>query len=167
MEEILREIFAQDRNILLRREELIAVLDKKVPSHLRRDYAAIRKALELNVGALFILVENIDTAKKKATIALKKSGMQEARIDFVVNTFSNALQGEAIDAAKLEEDLEVIVDYELKKNGGLKRQPVDLTEQQIYTPSNFAQDAPSDNKITKLKIFIGFVIILAVVYFFI
>ena len=167
MEEILREVFAQDRNILLRREELIAVLDKKVPNNLRRDYAAIRQALELNIGALFILVENIDAAQKKAAVALKKSGMQSARIDFVLHTFSNVLRDAPIDASKLEEDLSVIVNYELKKNGISKRQPVDLTEQQIYSPSNFAQDASSDSTFSKLKIFLGVVVILAALCFFI
>ncbi len=160
MEEILREIFAQDRNILLRRDELIAVLEKKVPDGLRRDYAAIKKALELNIGEILIFSEDVDAAKVKAADALKNSGMQEARVNFVIETITNALDWNRKNITMA--DLALIF--------GKKElpQPVEITKEQIYKPSRIAVDEPVENKSGgKFKIVIGVAIILFVAYFFI
>ena len=50
MEKILAEILIADKNILSRRDDLISALDEKVPGNLSRDYAPIKKAINLNVG---------------------------------------------------------------------------------------------------------------------
>ena len=92
MENILREILSQDKTILSRRDDLIAILDAKVPSSLTRDYAAIKKAIKLNVGENFLVGESDkDNAKREIAEILKASGMQEARINFVIDTFTKAL----------------------------------------------------------------------------
>ena len=92
MENILREILSQDKTILSRRDDLIAILDAKVPSSLTRDYAAIKKAIKLNVGENFLIGESDkDNAKREIAEILKASGMQEARINFVIDTFTKAL----------------------------------------------------------------------------
>lgn len=92
LEEILREVLAADKSILCRRDELIATLENKVPANLRRDFASIKKALALNVGEKFF-VGNSDKEAAQADVAkiLKEGGLQEARINFVIETFTNAL----------------------------------------------------------------------------
>ncbi len=92
MDEILISLIAQDENLLVRRDELIGKLDEKVPANLRRDYAAIRTALELNVGEIFA-AGNSDrnSALFKAFKVLLSSGLSEQRIDFVIKTFSRVL----------------------------------------------------------------------------
>ena len=102
MDEILMALIAQDENILLRRDELIGRLDEKVPANLRRDYAAIRTALELNVGEIFAAgSSDRDSARYKALKVLSSSGLSEQRIDFVIKTFSRILGWD-----KYSEDLE-------------------------------------------------------------
>lgn len=92
MDEILMALIAEDKNILARRDELIAALDAKVPANLRRDYAAIRTALTLNVGEIFLVgSSNRDSARYKALKVLSSSGLSEQRIDFVIKTFSRIL----------------------------------------------------------------------------
>ena len=92
MEEILMALIKDDKNILLRRDELIGKLDEKVPANLRRDYSAIRKALELNVGEIFAVGNSDrDSARYKALKVLASSGLNEQRIDFVIKTFSRVL----------------------------------------------------------------------------
>lgn len=92
MEKILREVLAENKNILARRDDLISALNEKVPPELKRKYASIRKALELNVGEIFAIgEEDHETAKAKATQILKDSGMQEARVNLVIETFVKAL----------------------------------------------------------------------------
>ena len=92
MDEILMALIKDDKNILLRRDELIGKLDEKVPANLRRDYSAIRKALELNVGEIFAVGNSDrDSARYKALKVLASSGLNEQRIDFVIKTFSRVL----------------------------------------------------------------------------
>ncbi|MBO4400674.1 MAG: hypothetical protein J5809_02385 [Selenomonadaceae bacterium] len=92
MEKILREVLAEDKNILARRDDLISALNEKVPPELKRKYASIKKALELNVGEVFAVgEEDHEAAKVKAAQILKDSGMQEARVNLVVETFVKAL----------------------------------------------------------------------------
>ena len=92
MEKILREVLAEDKNILARRDDLISTLNEKVPPELKRKYASIKKALELNVGEVFAVgEEDHEAAKARATQILKDSRMQEARVNFVVETFVKAL----------------------------------------------------------------------------
>lgn len=89
----MREILAADKTILSRRDDLLAALDKKVPGNLRRDYAPIKRAINLNVGEIFFVNEsNKDATQNKVREILKSSGMQETRINFVIETFTKALE---------------------------------------------------------------------------
>ena len=92
LEKILREALAEDKSLLSRRDELLAALEKKVPSTLRRDFTSIKKAISLNVGEKFLVGEqDKEATKKNVAETLKAAGMQAARIDFVVETFTGAL----------------------------------------------------------------------------
>lgn len=95
MEKILSEILADDKEILNRREDLIAKLDEKVPSNLTRDSLVIKNALRLNIGEFFYCGE-VDKVRE----ILKSSGMNEARINFVVDTFTKALGLDKVPVAK-------------------------------------------------------------------
>lgn len=102
MEEVLREILAADKTILSRRDDLLAALDKKVPGNLRRDYAPIERAIKQNVGELFFVGESDkDATKEKVADTLK--GMQEARINFVIETFAKALDWDKIKTPEAED----------------------------------------------------------------
>ena len=93
MEELLREVLAEDKSLLCRRDELIAALEEKVPNDLRRDFASVKKAISLNVGEKFFVGDDADRETTKTEVAkiLKDGGLQEARINFVINTFVKAL----------------------------------------------------------------------------
>ena len=93
MEELLREVLAEDKSLLCRRDELIATLEEKVPNDLRRDFASVKKAISLNVGEKFFVGDDADRETTKTEVAkiLKDGGLQEARINFVINTFVKAL----------------------------------------------------------------------------
>ena len=92
MEKILHEVLAEDKSLLCRRDELIAVLEKKVPGNLSRDLAPIKKALTLNIGEKFFVGEaDRETSKKEIEEILKSSGMRADRINFVIETFAKAL----------------------------------------------------------------------------
>ena len=65
LEKILREALAEDKSLLSRRDELLAALEKKVPSTLRRDFTSIKKAISLNVGEKFLVGEQDKEATKK------------------------------------------------------------------------------------------------------
>lgn len=112
MENILREILSKDKTILSRRDELIAALDEKITGDLSRSYAPIKRAINLNVGEIFLVGESDKIAtQEKVREILKASGMQEARINFVVDTFSNALDWDDISVANFSEK---VVDREEK-----------------------------------------------------
>lgn len=92
MEELLKEILSRDKSILARRDDLIKILDEEVPNNQRRTYAAFRKALTLNVGEIFLLSDLTSEEKQnRARQILKESGMQDTRINDVINIFANAL----------------------------------------------------------------------------
>lgn len=92
MDEILINLIKNNENILARRDELIDKLDAEVPAKLRRDYAAIRTALELNVGEIFDTKKfDLNAAKSEAEKILHESGMQEARVNFVLETFEKVV----------------------------------------------------------------------------
>ncbi len=93
MEELLKEILSRDKSILARRDDLIKILDEEVPNNQRRTYAAIRKALTLNVGEIFLVSDFSDWEKQeRARQILKESGMQDAKIDEVINIFANVFK---------------------------------------------------------------------------
>ncbi len=104
MEEILKEILSRDKSILARRDDLIKILDEEVPNNQRRTYAAFRKALTLNVGEIFLLNDLTSAEKQdRARQILKESGMQDARINDVINIFVNVLNLNAPQEVFVEE----------------------------------------------------------------
>lgn len=92
MEKILREVLLEDKSLLCRRDELITALQNKVPANKSRDFASIKRALALNVGEKFFVGKS-DKEATKTEIAkiLKEGGLQEARVNFVIETFVKAL----------------------------------------------------------------------------
>ena len=93
MEEILKELLHQNKSLITRRDELIKILDEKIPNNLRRNYAALRKALTLNVGEILAVGDDtVDQKKDKVRQILKESGMQDSRIDEVINILVNVLE---------------------------------------------------------------------------
>ena len=109
MEEILREILSQDKTILSRRDDLIAALDKKITGDLSRSYAPIKRAINLNVGEIFLVGEsNKSVAKEEVQKILKASGMQEARINFVIETFTKALDWDKIPFISFADEVEEV-----------------------------------------------------------
>lgn len=114
MEEILRQLLNRNRSLITRRDELINILDEKIPNNLRRDYAALRKALTLNVGEILAVGNDpLAQKKEKAIQILKDSGMQDSRIDDVINILVNVLELEETpnieELPKVEETPEEIV----------------------------------------------------------
>ena len=92
MEELLRKILSQDKTLLSRRDELIAILDEQVPGRLAREYNPIKRALTLNVGEIFATGnEDREAAISKATEILTQSGLQETRVKTVIDTFVKVL----------------------------------------------------------------------------
>ena len=88
MEEILIALLEKDINLLARRDELIDKLDEEVPPKYKRQYMAVRQALESNVGEIFSLNKNdFNASKAEVEKILKDSGMQEARVNDVLATF--------------------------------------------------------------------------------
>ena len=92
MEKILHEVLAKDKSLLSRRDELIAELEKNIPPNKSRDFASIKRALSFNVGEKFCVGDaNREATKAEVAKILKEGGLQETRIDFVINTFVKAL----------------------------------------------------------------------------
>ena len=96
MAAILQEVLAEDKTLLTRRKELIDALDKKVPQELNPEYNTIFSALEdANVGDIFAKGEfdnNREAAKNEVVSRLKKIGMPDTSINFVLQTFELALE---------------------------------------------------------------------------
>lgn len=114
MDEILMALIAKDKNILFRRNELINKLDKIVPTNLRRDYAAIRTALILNVGLIFAAGKhNLEKAKEDSFQILSSSNLNEQQIDFVIKTFSRVLSTNKTSNAQTESLIERVGNLEI------------------------------------------------------
>lgn len=85
-------LLEKDINLLARRDELIDKLDEEVPPKYKRQYMAVRQALELNIGEIFSLNKNdFNAAKAEVEKILKDSGMQEARVNDVLAIFEKVL----------------------------------------------------------------------------
>lgn len=105
MEEILIELLKNDANLLVRSQELIDKLDEEVPPKYKRQYMAVRQALELNVGEILLLNKNdFNAAKAEVEKILKDSGMQEVRVNDVLATFEKVLSRLPRDNDQAEDD---------------------------------------------------------------
>ena len=132
LDKILHEVLANDKSLLSRRDELIAALEEKVPGNLRRDFAPIKKAISLNVGEKFLVGEqDKDKTKEEVAEILKSSGMQAARIDFVVETFAKALDWYTPMIPVIEET-ETVEEEPLEE----------FTPQEVSEPINLTKPAP-------------------------
>lgn len=139
MEKILREILAEDKSILSRRDDLIALLDKKVPGNLSRDCAPIKKAVNLNIGEIFF-VNDREVAAEKATEILKSSGMQEGRIKFVVETFSNALEFAEREEKRIQEEKERLEREQEEERVRKEQERVELEKELAEIEKKFKED---------------------------
>ena len=128
MDEILIALIKRDENLLIRRDELIGKLDEEVPAKFRRDYAAIRQALELNVGEIFSAKRfDLPSAKIEAGKILHESGMQEVRVNFVLETFEK-VTATVFPAQIIEEPTQTIKTSHTKKVDVTKKSsPVEST----------------------------------------
>ena len=91
MEKILCELLAEDRSLLFRNDEFIALLEKKIPPNLRREFSVIKIALKLNVGSFFVVDKDDHIGKYRAIKILLEGGMSEEKINFVLKIFERAL----------------------------------------------------------------------------
>ena len=169
MDEILITLIKSNENILVRRDELIGKLDENVPAKLRRDYAAIRTALELNVGEIFSTKRsNLHEAKRDAEKILHESGMQESRVNFVIETFDKVITA-VFSAQIIEETTQTIKTsptkkVELNKNSVSSEtiKPVEKAVEKIFstaqtifnknsssTSTTSIQDTPPPSSTTK------------------
>lgn len=98
VQEILKEFLAKDINLLSSRDSLYNQLDNKVSGKYRRDLSLIQKALQNNIGELFLKasIENTDKAKdeakNKAREILRQNNMQEKPIQKIIDAFIYALE---------------------------------------------------------------------------
>lgn len=130
MDEILIALIKRNENLLIRRDELIGKLDEEIPAKFRRDYAAIRQALELNIGEIFFSKRfDLQSAKVEAGKILHESGMQEVRVNFVLETFEK-VTANVFPAPIVEEPTQTIKTSHAKK--------VDVTK----------KSSPTENKVT-------------------
>ena len=178
MEKILREVLATDKSLLGRRDELIAALEGKVPGNLRRDFAPIKKAISLNVGEKFLVGEqDKDKIKEEVAEILKSSGMQAARIDFVIETFIKALEWDkppvreekAVPAVSLEKKAEPADTTEKSPPVEPPQTPPVVTTQsptpEQITPPNPNQSTPPPADSKNKKAFIGLICVVLLLLF--
>ncbi|WP_302048340.1 zinc ribbon domain-containing protein, partial [Megamonas funiformis] len=98
VQEILKEFLAKDINLLSSRDSLYNQLDNKVSGKYRRDLSLIQKALQNNIGELFLKASIEDTdkakdeAKNKAREILRQNNMQEKPIQKIIDAFIYALE---------------------------------------------------------------------------
>ena len=134
MEKILREVLADDKSILTRRDELIKILDDKVPGSLMMEYSALKTALQLNIGETFASKSDLATKKAEAVKRMTNAGMQEEFIEFVVNTFVKALDLDEPDEPEPEPEKEIKVEEEVKPVTKVNKTKVNTTK--INTKKN-------------------------------
>lgn len=93
--DILKAVLQQNPSLLGSRSQLENLLDEKVPGALERDAMAIKGALRENVGEVFLAAGDSfierHAALLQAEAKLRESGLQERRIQFVLDTFMYAL----------------------------------------------------------------------------
>lgn len=97
LQDILKEILANDINLLNSRNELIDKVKAQISGNNIREFSAIQKALQNNVGELFLKAtfENTPEAKEETKIKVREmlhqQNLQEKRIQMVIDTFVYAL----------------------------------------------------------------------------
>lgn len=108
LQDILKEILAKDINLLNSRNELINKVKAQISGNDIREFSAIQKALQSNVGELFLkaTLENTDEAKEQTKEQvhkiLQEQNIQEKRIQMVIATFIYALDWNKLKEEKPE-----------------------------------------------------------------
>lgn len=98
LQNILKKILKNDINLLNSRNELIDKVKAQISGNDIREFSAIQKALQNNVGELFLkaTLENTpeakEEAKTKVSEILHQQNVQEKRIQMVIDTFVYALE---------------------------------------------------------------------------
>ena len=93
--DIMRRIVEEDKSLLARREDFLAALE--AASNSPKDYQAVRRAaISTNICEMFLANDEKDIKGKEDTIKsvrkkLADIGMQDARIDFLIDAFVYAL----------------------------------------------------------------------------
>ena len=108
--DILKEILAQDKNLLGSRDALVEKLDEAIPGALARDFNPIKAALQENVGEMFLAADSADeegraAAKEKILQLLRDKNIQDRRAQNVVDAFVYALGWEAAPTGELMDGL--------------------------------------------------------------
>ena len=97
VQQILKDILADNINLLNSRDELSTLLNQKTPGYLVRELAVVQKALQYNVGEYFLQAHLANTqtsrfiALGKVTEILQQANLQEQSIQKVIHTFLYAL----------------------------------------------------------------------------
>ena len=131
MEKILREVLAEDRNLLFRSNEFIFALERRIPPNLQRQFAPIKAALKLNVGKFFATDKDDYRARYNVIKNLVEGGMNEGKINFVLKTFEQVLitdkeSKEINRLQKFSNELEMEVTQLREENSSLKKVNSDL-----------------------------------------
>ena len=97
MEEILHDLLKEDKNLLLRREELVRRMEPLVAGRFIRNLRPIENALQQKVGEIFLSADGGDReqrleAAETSRKVLLKSGMQEKRVLYVLKALETALE---------------------------------------------------------------------------
>lgn len=114
VQEILKQILAEDINLLNSRDTLYNQLEEKVPSRYKRELSAVQKALQNNIGELFLKakLENTESskveAKSKTIDILRQNNIQERTIQKVVAIFAYALEWYELIEEVEDEEIEAI-----------------------------------------------------------
>lgn len=108
--DILKEILAQDKNLLGSRDALVEKLDEAIPGALARDFNPIKAALQENVGEMFLAADSADeegrtAAKEKILQLLRDKNIQDRRAQNVVDAFIYALGWESAPTGELMDGL--------------------------------------------------------------
>ena len=95
--EILKAALQQDISLLTSRGRLETLLDKQVPASLTRDALSVKTALRSDVGGIYfssldVNEEGREQVQQQVREILTAAGMQDRRIQFVLDTFAHALE---------------------------------------------------------------------------
>ena len=121
VQQILKDILADNVNLLNSRDELINLLKQKTPSSLARELSVVQKALQCNIGEYFLKAHlSQDPSDKIYVISevnkiLAQENIQESSINKVVDTFVQALGWTNTKAAKPATKTQIHYDKSIEK----------------------------------------------------
>ena len=110
--EILKRIIAEDKSILTRRDDFLSVLESAASS---KDFQLMRRAVQsVNITEMFHANDGKDLKDKEDAIKsirgkLAGIGLQEGRIDFIIDAFLYALDWDMSENEEMEEPAEEFI----------------------------------------------------------